>query len=176
MARKPDAAVPLSVPADQLPLDAATRRAAVVAERLAGRSETDIAQRLGLPLLTVRRILAQALAEANARHAADADALRAVELERLDRLWLALWDRALAGELAAVDRLLRIVDRRARLLGLDVRNVQLVVDESATRRLVEVIVRHVKDPQALAAIREELRRLAAPPVDAAYQPLPPGDA
>jgi hypothetical protein len=46
------------------------------------------------------------------------DELRAVELDRLDVLQVAAWDRAATGDLAAVLVVLRVMDRRARLLGL----------------------------------------------------------
>lgn len=45
--------------------------------------------------------------------------LRAIEAHRLDRLFLVVWRQALQGDLGAVDRALRIQERRARLLGLD---------------------------------------------------------
>ena len=45
--------------------------------------------------------------------------LRTLDSERLDRLLLAVWKQALDGDLKAVDRALRILDQRARLLGLN---------------------------------------------------------
>ena len=48
-----------------------------------------------------------------------ADELRTLEAERLDRLMLATWQAATGGELDAIDRVLKIMARRARLLGLD---------------------------------------------------------
>lgn len=48
-----------------------------------------------------------------------ADELRTLELERLDALHLAMWTKAMGGSLGAVDRVLRIAERRAKLLGLD---------------------------------------------------------
>jgi hypothetical protein len=44
---------------------------------------------------------------------------RDIELERLDRIQAGLWDKAITGDTRAVDSLLRVFDRRARLLGLD---------------------------------------------------------
>lgn len=41
---------------------------------------------------------------------------RAMELQRLDALQMGLWDRAEAGDVKAV---LRIIEQRSRLLGLD---------------------------------------------------------
>jgi hypothetical protein len=48
-----------------------------------------------------------------------ADALRTLELERLDRLHLAIWDQAIQGDVASTDRVLSIMKRRSALLGLD---------------------------------------------------------
>ena len=48
-----------------------------------------------------------------------ADDLRKMELERLDALTLRSWSLASQGSLEAIDRILRIMARRAKLLGLD---------------------------------------------------------
>jgi len=48
-----------------------------------------------------------------------ADELRTRELERLDRMHAALWPKAVSGHLRSVDRVLAIMARRSRLLGLD---------------------------------------------------------
>ena len=47
------------------------------------------------------------------------DQHRALELARLDALQASLWDRAEAGDVKAVNAVLRIIDQRSRLLGLD---------------------------------------------------------
>lgn len=57
-----------------------------------------------------------------------AEEIRTLELERVDRLLRAVWPRALKGDVEAVDRVLKIMTRRARLLGLD-RGVMPVVAE-----------------------------------------------
>lgn len=48
-----------------------------------------------------------------------ADELREQELDRIDRLQLALWPKAMKGEYQAVNSIIRILERRAKLLGLD---------------------------------------------------------
>ncbi len=48
-----------------------------------------------------------------------ADELRTMELERLDRMQAALWPQVQQGHQGAIDRVLRIMQRRADLLGLD---------------------------------------------------------
>jgi hypothetical protein len=47
------------------------------------------------------------------------DEARQLELMRLDEMQLAVWDRAINGDLPAAHCVLKIMDRRAKLLGLD---------------------------------------------------------
>lgn len=42
-----------------------------------------------------------------------------LEMARLDTLMAAVWDKAVGGKYEAIDRVLKIMDRRAKLLGLD---------------------------------------------------------
>jgi len=48
-----------------------------------------------------------------------AEALRELELVRLDSALLGIWRRVQSGDYKAIDRLVRIMERRAKLLGLD---------------------------------------------------------
>lgn len=50
---------------------------------------------------------------------ADVEELRNTEIDRLDLAQGALWSRVMRGEVPAVMAVLRIMERRARLLGLD---------------------------------------------------------
>jgi hypothetical protein len=45
--------------------------------------------------------------------------LRDIELDRLDRLQLAVWEKAKNGDYKAIQTVLSILDRRTRILGLD---------------------------------------------------------
>lgn len=45
--------------------------------------------------------------------------LRKLELLRLDELQEVAWRFAMAGQLTGIDRVLKIMERRAKLLGLD---------------------------------------------------------
>ena len=52
----------------------------------------------------------------------EADAVeqhRTLELTRLDALQVGLWDKATSGDVKAVHAVLRIIEQRSRLLGLD---------------------------------------------------------
>ena len=82
--------------------------------RLAGASEAQIADHLGLPDVdAVRRENSNALA---ARPDADIPETLSLELARLDRLHMAVWPQATKGSLGAVDRIMKISEQRMRLL------------------------------------------------------------
>ena len=49
----------------------------------------------------------------------DVEAIRRVEEDRLDMAQAAIWSDVLRGEIPAVNTLIKIMDRRAKLLGLD---------------------------------------------------------
>jgi hypothetical protein len=66
--------------------------------------------------------------------------VRTTELGRLDTATRAIWQRVVQGDLLAIDRMLRIMERRARLLGLDAPQ-RSEVDLGP----VEVVVRRVND-------------------------------
>ena len=53
------------------------------------------------------------------RQADGVDEYRALEIQRLDALQAGLWEQATAGDVKAVLAVLRIVQQRSRLLGLD---------------------------------------------------------
>lgn len=85
--------------------------------RRAGVTFDVIADRLGFhdrggAYKAYRRALARTLQE-------PADELRQTELDRLDRLHAAYWPQAMRGDVRAGQMILRIAERRARLLGLD---------------------------------------------------------
>ncbi len=68
---------------------------------------------------SAHRAVSQALSE---REVEGVEQLRMVEAARLDRLQAAIWDKAMGGDLRAVDSVLRIIQQRHRLLGLDPRH------------------------------------------------------
>ncbi len=85
--------------------------------RIAGVTFAAIADRLGYATAYGAYLAVDAALKATLRPAADA--LRELDTERLDKLQLAVWPAALRGDLAAIDRCLKILAQRARLLGLD---------------------------------------------------------
>lgn len=72
--------------------------------------------------------------------------LRQLELLRLDMLLMAVWPQAVTGQMGAVDRVLRIMQRRAALLGLDEPSKFTIDDiQGIASHVVEVIHAEVED-------------------------------
>lgn len=94
------------------------RRQALELRRM-GLGYEAIGAQLGLGKSQAHRLVQAALADCREQVTAHADELRSEELSRLDGMLQGLWPRARKGEAAAVDRVLKIGERRAKLLGLD---------------------------------------------------------
>jgi len=99
-------------------IKAAIREAEAVALRVEGLSFRAIAERLGYanPGSAYRAVM-RGLERLFPTE--KAEALRKLELARLDRLIQVLWPRVEEGDYDAIDRVLKVISLRARLLGLD---------------------------------------------------------
>jgi hypothetical protein len=70
----------------------------------------------------------------------------AEEIDRLDAMMMGLWANAMRGDVAAIDRVLRIQERRARYLGLDKQPAKTTetgvsLEETQGRMVADVIRR-----------------------------------
>ena len=93
------------------------RQAKAVELAEAGHDYESIAKQVGYTNRgTAFRVVQKAL---TARVVDGVDALRRVELDRLDRLMKAHWGKALAGDLPSAHVVLRTIEQRTRLLGLE---------------------------------------------------------
>lgn len=129
--------------------DMADRQRKAMDLRIAGATLEQIAQQLGYADASgAYRAICRGLVETQ-RPAADE--LRELESRRLDRLLLAVWQQALAGDLKAVETARRLLDQRARLWGL---NMPVKVDATVTQR--------TETDAALQALVDELERRAQP--------------
>jgi len=133
------------------------RIAAIIAMRLQGFSLQAIGQ-AQTPPVSMQRIHTIIFAELDRLVVEPTEKLRKLELMRLDELMTAYYERALGGDFAALDRVLAIQARRARLMGLDLgQSGSLryrdgrIVEEDEVERVIHVEI--VGDP--------ELRRLQA---------------
>lgn len=102
-----------------LRLRKAQNQAKALELRRMGFGYVEIAAQVGCGKSQAHRYVVAGLADARAQIAASSDELRSEEVSRLDALLAAVWPRARKGEVAAVDRVLKIGERRAKLLGLE---------------------------------------------------------
>jgi len=98
---------------------AAERRQKSLDLRIAGARYRQIGAQLGVSHQTAYRDVQTALGELAALQAKKAEKLRELELERCDKLTLALWPKARTGDERAIRAIVAVMDRRAKLLGLD---------------------------------------------------------
>ena len=87
--------------------------------RVTGGSYRQIGAALGVGLKTAYYDVQRELGKLDAVNEASAERVRDLELARLDRITIALWPRAGTGDPRAVTAMIRVMDRRAKLLGLD---------------------------------------------------------
>ncbi len=84
--------------------------------RAAGATFREVGEALEIDPTWARTLVLRALEAAKYEAA---DLMRVQEGQRLDRMQRSVWRDAVNGDLAAVNTVLRIMDRRARLFGLD---------------------------------------------------------
>jgi hypothetical protein len=116
-------------------LSAEQTRANALALRLAGANYREIGKALGISHQRAWRAVTEALARTKAITDERATQLREIDARRLEVLTKAVWTRAVQGDTAAIDRAVRLMERRAALLGLDApRGLQLTGAEGGPLR------------------------------------------
>lgn len=110
---------PVGKPNSRRTLEIAQRRREVAALTLAQLTQTEIAQRIGVSQQTVCEDLKKIKGQWAKQNAEEYETTIARERATLDQLQRVVAARAFLGEHEAVLDLLRILERRARLLGLD---------------------------------------------------------
>ena len=86
---------------------------------MAGAQYADIGVSMGISRQAAWMLVKKSLEATRKETGESADLLRELELQRLDKLYLAMNKQAEQGNQGAVDRCIRIMERRARLVGLD---------------------------------------------------------
>ena len=145
---------------------AAARQARAVELATAGMTYQRIADELGYsnrgtvyPL--VQSALTRELQE-------DVENHRRLERDRLDALQVSLWEKAMAGDTAAVHEVLQIIRARCRLLGLDLRVKPFGAPAQSPRTVV------VTEEEPEKSARQLQRRLARVRDNVASRGLLPG--
>jgi len=97
----------------------AERRQKALEMRKAGATYMQIGNALGISNVAAHKHVMAALKVLTEKTIEDASEVLRLELERLDQLQLQLWTKAKQGHLGSIDRILKVMDRRAKLLGID---------------------------------------------------------
>lgn len=108
---------------------------------LAGASYEQIAKACGYQhRSSAMRIVRLAIKKWSPIDSSDAEAVRDVELARLDRLQAAHWSKALKGDHRSTEMILRIMRRRSLLLGLDAAlKVDATISDSLDAQIEELV-------------------------------------
>lgn len=148
----------------------AERRTKAIKLRLAGLDWQEIADRLeyssrGSACADVSRALEQHRKE----EATAVEELRQTEALRLDRLMAGLWPKAAAGNVRAAEAALKVIDRRCKLWGLDMRSAA-ETDPSTALSLIGNIMTAIT---AAAAPDEGMEaEVAVAQIEETYTPQP----
>ncbi len=104
---------------DKLSVIAAERRQQSFDLRKSGFTYQQIGTALGISKQAAHGLIRRELVRLTAETEKDAHVMRALELERLDSMTLACWEKAMDGDPQMIDKLLKISERRSKFLGLD---------------------------------------------------------
>lgn len=138
------------------PVEIAIRREQVAGLMLGYSSVRQIAEALGIHPSTAYRDTLAVRLEWQKHRVQLVDAALAEDLKRLEAAEKAIWVKVLKGDLLAIDRMLRIMERRAKLLGLDApKRVDI------TARIRQIAIDAGLDPDE--AVREAQRIVRALP-------------
>ena len=95
------------------------RRVKCLEYRKAGLSYREIGQRLNIQHSAAYKHVKKALSRLREDVHEQAEDLRTLEMERADKLFFLAYKAALNGDLSAIDKAIRVMERRAKLCGLD---------------------------------------------------------
>ena len=95
------------------------RRQKAFEMRKAGASYEQIGKALGISMQAAHKHVKKHLQQIAEKTDEDAREVLKLELARLDQMLLGLYQNAKSGKEGAVDRVLKIMERRAKLLGID---------------------------------------------------------
>jgi len=115
------------------------REARVVELRIAGRSWYEIGQTVGLSPTGAHQAYKRALDRIPSEQVAE---LRKIDNERIDALLGAAWEPALKGSARHIEVIVKLLERRARLMGLDAPMLQRI--EVLTEDVVDAAIAEIE--------------------------------
>lgn len=142
-------------------LNAAERQVQALELRKSGMTYDAIAQRLGYANHAGARKAVESALRKTIQE--PADELRQMECERLDAMLASIWHFVLAGSAAHIDTALRIMQRRAKLIGLDAPaeiNHRHVIQQEVERMVVAGVITPDEAAATIAEAEAIIRGLA----------------
>ena len=139
-------------------LVAAERRIQALDLRKAGATYQQIGRQLGYSEQRAHQIVTSELQRLNTERSEAATEVRRLELERLDAMLLGAWPRGKSGDPKMGQFCLAIMDRRARLLGLDAPTKVAPTDPSGQNPYVSKSIHDLTDAE-LEALAEKARQV-----------------
>ena len=98
-------------------LTEAARHLEILTLRRAGGTYRSIAERFGITRQAAYKNVKRELDEVRRESRESAQEILELDLDRLDAMFLGLWNAATTGHLGAVDRAVRIIERRSKMAG-----------------------------------------------------------
>jgi hypothetical protein len=125
-----------------------------------------LAKQFGVSQPTISRDIAAIEVQLKQQTLRDLSAAKALSLARLDRALTAVWDKVIAGDLWAIRTMVRLEERRAKLLGLDEPARAVVSGDEDAPIYVDVEHRHELSDRA-RRFAEQLAEINGTSVEAA---------
>lgn len=127
-----------------------------MAKRYSGQSLANIAAAENCTIQNISQLIQRALGHMPQQSVAE---IRLLECGRLDELLAAVWPAAKIGDIAAIDRVLAIMKRRAAMLGLDLQPGYFSRDDSDTDQVVRVEIVGSPEKERVRWLEERSERL-----------------
>lgn len=127
----------------------------VIKLRRAGFSLYEISETTSVPYSRVKKLLKQAVEQLGLIKHEEAEQLRELENERLDKMLVSIWERASNGSLPHIATVLKIMERRSKLLALDLKP-ENAEDKDNAIVIPEWAYRKRADPDVIEYQQKEL--------------------
>ena len=136
--------------------------------RMAGATIKQIANQLGYASESgAYKAIMRELEQTTQDMGESTEAVRQLELKRLDQMQFPIWNQVLAGDTGAISTALRIQERRASLLGLDAPKqiearvrIDVISWNQAIRDFIEVYRTYHSDAPEASQVMDSLDKLA----------------
>ena len=113
--------------------------------RVEGKTFAEIGTNMGYSEQRAHSVVTRELMRLSAARTEQSEAVLRLEIERLDALWRAVWPTAKEGDLPSIETALRLMARRAKLLGLDApKHLSVEAHAPMALQIIEHVVERIE--------------------------------